>query len=62
MNHEQMKELLFSLSWCDASSYHGDNVIAILGKAFPGVDFSVELEKFFECKTMPPGPGCPRCP
>jgi hypothetical protein len=60
MDAEKMKELLFSLSWYDASCYHADNVREILGKEFPSVDFSAELKKFVECKTMPAGPGCPR--
>jgi hypothetical protein len=60
MDERTMKELLDSLSWCDASSYHIRNVRELLAKAYPGADFSSELNEFVKNVTMPPGPGCPR--
>lgn len=57
---EIMKELLFSLAWYDASSYHNRNAKDILGNAYPDEDFSAALEEFVKCKAMPPSEGCPR--
>lgn len=60
MQQEAMKELLFSLAWFDASAYHSENVVNILEREFPDCDFAEDLQKFEECVTAPPGPGCPR--
>lgn len=60
LTSERMKELIFSLAWYDASSYHFTNTKSILQEAYPGVDFSYVLGEFIKCKTKPPGEGCPR--
>jgi len=60
MTEEMMKELLFSLAWYDCSNYHNTNAREILARAFPGADFKRALDEFNECKTAPPGEGCPR--
>lgn len=60
MTEEQMKELIFSLAWCDASSYHSGNAKMLLKSAYPNADFSKELNEFVKCKAAPPGEGCPR--
>ena len=60
MDPEQMKELLFSLAWYDASAYHSENARRMLRDAFPATDFGATLAEFVKCKTMPPGEGCPR--
>lgn len=60
MTEEKMKELLFSLAWYDASCYHNNNAKEILSNEYPDADFTEALAVFEECKTMPPGEGCPR--
>ena len=60
MNQEQTRELIFSLAWYDCSNYHHSRVEEVLKRAFPGVDFSQLLARFEECRTKPPGEGCPR--
>ena len=35
----EMHELLVSLSWFEASAYHDKNVLKLLSKWYPGVDF-----------------------
>ena len=60
MTEEKMKELLFSLAWYDASSFHNMNAKNILADEYPSADFSDNLDEFERCKTMPPGKGCPR--
>ena len=60
MSEMEIKELLFSLAWFDASAYHNINAREILKRAYPDADFSDALEEFLKCKNKPPGKGCPR--
>jgi hypothetical protein len=60
MTFDEMKELLASLAWYDASAYHHENVTQILKDAYPGSDFSSALINFEKCVTMKPCEGNPR--
>lgn len=60
MSELEMKELIFSLAWFDASAYHNENAREILRRAYPESDFSDCLMEFLKCKTKPPGDWCPR--
>jgi hypothetical protein len=55
----QIKELISSLAWYDCSNYHSENVKRILSTAFPGHDFTQDLDLFVK-DVYRVGPGSPR--